>query len=51
VAKAQRVCWLDESIKDLAFPKLDITPDKNGKAVEIPTYYWSGKTLILHGKI
>lgn len=40
IAKAQEFAGLDESIKDLSFPKLDITPDKNGKAVEIPTYYW-----------
>lgn len=40
MAKTQELASVDESIKDLAFPKLEIAPDRNGKVVEKPTYYW-----------
>lgn len=38
--KAQEFASVYELSKDLTFPKLEITPDQNGKVVEKPTYYW-----------
>lgn len=37
--KAQEFASVYELSKDLTFPKLEITPDQNGKVVEKPTYY------------
>ena len=38
--KAQEFASVYELSKDLTFPKLEVTPDQNGKVVEKPTYYW-----------
>ncbi|MGD1909817.1 MAG: hypothetical protein ACFB2X_02805 [Rivularia sp. (in: cyanobacteria)] len=38
--KVKELSGIDESIKELTFPKLPTTSTSNGKTVEIPKYYW-----------